>query len=932
MRKFTLTILSFLPLALFAQQQQQTLPFDPAVRTGKLANGFTYYIRHNEEPKKKVIMYLVNKVGSVLEDEDQRGLAHFMEHMEFNGTKHFPHNELVDYLQKNGVRFGADINAYTSFDETVYQLPLPTDDPKVVSSGMEIMRDWTQEALLDPTEIDKERGVVLEEKRLGKGAGERMQRQFWPVLLNNSRYAIRIPIGLDTVLNNFKRPVIYRFYHDWYRPDLQALIIVGDINVDQMEKAIKAQFSSLKNPVNEKKRVTYNVPLDGRNHFVAVTDKEMTSTVAEVIIKQPKLPIHTAAEYRQSIIRQLYNSMLAQRFAELSRQANPPFVQGGANISGFIGNLDNFDASVVAKPGELKQGLKAVWTEVERARRFGFSQTELDRAKNDYQNQFESLLKEKNKTNSESYVREYQDHFLHGTASPGIRYEYNLVTADLKTIGLADLNTLAKTAVKTTDRDILVLAPEKDKAGLPNEAIVNSWLKAIENEALNPYVDKANSQPLLSSWPAGGNIVAETKDTSLNLITYVLSNGVKVVLKPTTFKDDQLLFSAFSPGGTSLYKDEEFQSANNAELIPAFGVGNYDPGQLDHFLSGKQVGVQPFIGDRTQGIQGSAEPKDLETALQLVYAYYTAPRKDTAIFNSIVERSKAGLANRANDPQSVFKDSVSATLYHNNVRKTGPSIEKMNQVSLDRAYAIYKERFADASTTTFTFVGNIDTTAIKPLLEKYLAVLPTTYSGEQARDLGIHIAAGKITRDIYKGTEPKATVALFWSGTYQFSPENNVTLDALKECLEIRLLERLREDESGVYSPGAYVQMSKYPDNRYMFIVQFGCGPQNVDKLIASTLDEVKKLKTSGPQQVNVDKWRVENLRERETDMQTNGFWLNFLTGQQNDNEPYTTVNTFIQCLQSVTTASVKAAAEQYLSGENFIRLVLLPETMATNK
>jgi zinc protease len=931
MRKITLSILTFLPLALFAQQQK-TLPFDPAVRTGKLANGFTYYIRHNEEPKKKVIMYLVNKVGSVLEDEDQRGLAHFMEHMEFNGTKHFPHNELVDYLQKNGVRFGADINAYTSFDETVYQLPLPTDDPKVVSSGMEIMRDWAQEALLDPTEIDKERGVVLEEKRLGKGAQERMQRQLWPVIFKNSRYAVRLPIGLDTVLHNFKRPAIARFYHDWYRPDLQALIVVGDIDVNEMEKKIKAQFSSLKNPLNEKKRVTYNVPLDGKNYFLAVTDKEMTATVAEVIIKQPKLNLHTAAEYRESIIRQLYNSMLGERFAELSRQANPPFVQGGANISGFIGNLDNFDASVVAKPGELEKGFKAVWTEVERARRFGFTQTELDRAKNDYQNQFASLLKEKNKTNSESYVREYQDHFLHGTASPGISYEYNLVTADLKTIGLADLNTLAETAVKATDRDILVLAPEKDKAGLPNEGTVNSWLKAIENEDLTPYVDKTNTQPLLNSWPVAGKIVAETRDTSLNLITYTLSNGVRVVLKPTTYKDDQVLFSGFSPGGTSLYTDKEYQSAANAGLIPAFGVGNYDPGQLDKFLSGKQVRVGPFIGDRTQGIKGSAEPKDLETAMQLVYAYYTAPRKDTAIFNSILLRSKAGLANRGSDPKSVFQDSVSATLYNNNIRKTGPSIGKINQINLDRAYAIYKERFADAANTTFTFVGNIDTTTIKPLLEKYLAALPASHSGEEARDLGIHIATGKITKNVYKGTEPKATVDLFWSGTYAFSPENNVTLDALKECLEIRLLERLREDESGVYSPGAFVQMSKLPQNRYTFIVQFGCAPQNVDKLIASTLDEVNKLKTTGPLQVNVDKWRAENLRERETEMQTNEFWLGFLTGQQNDNEPYSTVNTFNQRLGNVTVQSVKAAANQYLSGDNFIRMVLLPEPSVASK
>lgn len=929
MKKLTSTLFSLIPLALFAQQSKP-LPFDPAVRTGKLPNGFTYYIRHNEEPKKKVVMYLVNKAGSVLEDEDQRGLAHFMEHMEFNGTKHFPHNELIDYLQKNGVRFGADINAYTSFDETVYQLPLPTDDPQVVSHGMEIMRDWAQEALLDPTEIDKERGVVLEEKRLGKGAGERMQRIFWPILLNNSRYATRVPIGLDTVLQNFKRPTIARFYHDWYRPDLQALIIVGDIDVNQMEKNIKAQFSDLRNPKNEKPRTAYHVTLDGKNQFIAVTDKEMTATVAEVIIKQPKLKLKTEAEYREGIIRQLYNSMIGERFAELSRQANPPFVQGGANISGFIGNLDNFDASVVAKPGELEKGFKAVWTEVERARRFGFANGELERAKANYQAQFESLLMEKNKNNSENFVKEYQDHFLNGTASPGISFEYKLVTKQLQTITLNDLNTLAKSEIKNTDRDILILAPEKDKAKLPNEATINFWLNEITNSHLSPYIDETSTQPLLTSQPKAGKILSETKDKDLGLITYTLSNGVKVVIKPTTFKDNQILFSGFSNGGTSLYSDQEFQSANAAGMIPSFGVGNYNPGQLDKFLSGKQLRVSPFITDRSQGIKGGTEPKDLETALQLVYAYYTEPRKDATIFNGIIDRSKAGLANRSNDPKSVFQDTVSATLGNYNIRKTGPTIEKINQIDLDRAYQIYKERFANANGTTFTFVGSIDTNQLKPLLEKYIAALPATQNKTEAKDLGIHIPEGKITKNVYKGTEPKATVDLFWSGTYQFSPENNVTLDALKECLEIRLLERLREDESGVYSPGAFVQMTKLPENRYTFIVQFGCAPQNVDKLIASTQDEINKLKANGPLQINIDKWRIESKRERETEMQTNDFWLSFLTGQQNNEEPYNTVNTFNQRLDKVTVQTVKAAANQSFSGDNYIRIVLLPEASAS--
>jgi zinc protease len=558
--KFTLLALLFaLPFNTIAQQSK-SLPLDPAVHTGKLSNGLTYYIRHNTEPKNRVVMYMVNKAGSVLEDEDQRGLAHFTEHMSFNGTVHFPHNELINYLQKAGVRFGADINAYTSFDETVYELPLPSDKPDILNTGLEIMHDWAQSATLDPTEIDKERGVVLEEKRLGKGAGESMQRVYWPVLLNNSRYAVRIPIGLDTVLDNFKRPIIARFYHDWYRPDLQALIIVGDINADSLERVVKATFSDLKNPVHERVRTKYTVPLNGKNQFVAVTDKEMTSTVAEVIIKHPLPPLRTATDYRRAIMQNLFNQMLDERYAELSRKADPPFVQGGGEISDFIGGLDSYDASVVAKPGELERGFKAVWRETERIRRFGFTPTELARAKTAYLNGMEESLKEKNKTSSESFVKEYQAYFLKDIAAPGISAEYALTKNALPGITLAEVNNLTKEYITNNNRDILIMAPDKDKGTLPNEVTVNGWLKSVEAENLGPYKDEVSSKPLLATAPIPGQIKSDQQEGDLHIITLTLSNGLKVVLKPTDFKNDRILFSAFAPGGTSLYGNADFQS------------------------------------------------------------------------------------------------------------------------------------------------------------------------------------------------------------------------------------------------------------------------------------------------------------------------------------------------------------------------------------
>jgi zinc protease len=892
-----------------------------------LPNGFTYYIRHNEEPKNRVVFYLANKVGSILETDEQRGLAHFMEHMSFNGTKHFPKNQLVDYLQKSGVRFGADLNAYTSFDETVYQLPLPADKPEILQNGIQIMRDWAQEATLDPAEIDKERGVILEEKRLGKGAQERMRSQYFPTLLNQSRYASRLPIGTEDILKSFKTETIREFYHTWYRPDLQALIVVGDIDVNQMEQAIKAKFGDLKNPASEKERVKYTIPLTGKNNFQAVTDPEMTAIVAQVIIKHQGNDLSTASDYKAAIITGLFNSMLGARYAELLRQAEPPYIQGGAYIGDLLGGLNNFSASVSVKPQGMEKGLKVVWREIERIKRFGFTATELARAKQSYLNRMESSLKEKNKTNSDSYVNEYLAYFLKNEAAPGIDAEYELVKLALPQIDLAELSKLAQAYIRDDNRTILLMAPEKDKAGLPDEATVTAWLKAVEAEVIKPYNDQVSTLALLTKAPIPGKIVKEVKDAHLGITTLTLSNGVKVVLKPTEFKNNEIMFNSFSAGGTSLYNDADYQSAANSVIIPSFGAGNYNTTELGKFLSGRQLAVQPYIGERSQGVSGGAIPKDLEAALQLAYAYITEPRKDENQFQSIIQRSKAAIANRGSDPGTVFKDSVSAFLGNYNIRRTPPTLAKLDQINLDRAYQIYKERFANAAGTIYTFVGAIDMKTIKPLLEKYVASLPATKSGQQAKDLGIYPPKGRVEKNIYKGTEQKATVQLYFTGEFTYTTKEKQQLDALKETLEFRLLERLREDEGGVYTPGAYASVSKAPSPRYSFLIAFGCAPQNVDKLIASALDEVNTMKTQGPPHGNVDKYKAEQQRSRETEVNTNKYWLAYLSGNLQNKDPLTGLDDFAANLQSITPESLKVTAQKYLSGKNFIRFVLLPET-----
>ncbi|MFA6945733.1 MAG: insulinase family protein [Pedobacter sp.] len=905
----------------------EIIPLDPAIRIGKLPNGFTYYIRRNIEPKNRVQLYLANKVGSIMENDDQRGLAHFMEHMGFNGTKNFPKNDLVNYLQKAGVRFGADLNAYTSFDETVYQLPIPSDDPEVLKNGIQIMRDWAQEATLDPAEIDKERGVVLEEKRLGKGAQQRMQDKYLPMLFNNSRYSDRLPIGTEEVLKNFSAETIKQFYKDWYRPDLQALIVVGDIDVNAMEQIIKAKFSDLKNPVKPRQRTKYSISLLNKNQFIAVTDKEFPVSVAQIMIKHPESKLITKTDYRNSILRSLFNSMIGTRFADMSKQADPPFLQAGANISGFLAGLDMYNVFVVAKPGEMERGFKAVLTETERVQRFGFTQTELDRAKQAYLTNMESAFKEKDKTPSESLVNEYLRHFLEQEASPGIEYEYQMANSLTGGISLNDINVLAKKYITDVNRDVIIMGPEKDKANLPDEAKVESWVSGIKQSNVSAYIDQVSDKPLLSSKPAGGKVVSESKTPEIGVTEFKLSNGVKVILKPTDFKNDEISFSAFSPGGSSLYNDADYQSAVYATaIIRNGGVGEFNSVQLPKLLSGKRVSVSPYISERFEGISGSSTPKDLETALQLTYLYFTQPRKDAETFKGLIAQQKGGLANRGNDPNSVFADSVAAILGNYNVRRTGPSIEKINQVNLDRAFEIYKDRFADASDFTFVFVGSFEPAKIRPLLEQYLGSLPSTNRKETARDLGIQVPAGKIDKKVYKGQEPKASVRLVFSGGYTYSEKHNNQLNALAEVLTIKLIERLREDEGGVYGVGARASYTKFPKSRYTFSILFGCAPENVEKLISSTLDEINKIRQHGAQATDIEKFLAEENRTTETQLKDNGFWLGYLTNQyQNEDEPKQ-ILTYLESLKELTPEFLKATVQYRLTPENYIRMVLLPE------
>ncbi|MBD1362674.1 insulinase family protein [Mucilaginibacter sp. ZT4R22] len=913
--------------AAVATAQSSEIPLDAAVRTGKLKNGFTYYIRHNATPKNRAQFYLVNKVGSVLENDDQLGLAHFVEHMTFNGSRNFPKNTMMNYLQTAGVRFGADVNAYTGYDETVYQLPLPTDSKELVDKGLQIVHDWAQSATLDPVEIDKERGVILEEKRLGKGASDRLQQQYYPLLFNHSRYAARNPIGTDAILKSFKPAIIKQFYHDWYRPDLQALIIVGDIDAAAMEKKVKALFDDLKNPVAKKKRVAYAIPLTGKNQFIALTDKETTSTTAEIVIKHKAPVMSTTADYKGLLTRQLFNSMIASRFAELSRQPDPDYLSANSGIRDFLGGLDTYRATVVVKPGELKKGFMAMWYETERLRALGFSADELDRAKQNLKEQMENIYREKDKNPSGNYVQEYLSHFLKNEAAPGIEGEYKLMNRYLPLIQLDDMNTLIGSYLKDNNRDMIITAPADAQKDLPNQAEMERWIAEVRSMPVQAFSVQKLSSALLAAEPVAGKVVTEVTDSKEGITTLTLSNGVKIIIKPTTFKNNQIIFRGFSPGGTSLYEDKDYPSAANAaSIIAAAGVGNLNATELDRFVADKELEVRPYIAERFQGITGGSSVKDFEVAMSLVYAYLTQPQKDSSLYKTMMERSRARYDKRANDPGSVFNDTVSAVLGNKNIRRTGPSIKKLDMVNLDRAYQIYKERFSNAGNMTFVFTGSIDIAAAKPVFEKYLGSLPRTPIADKARDLDIDIPAGSISKTVYKGREAKASVLLVYSGKYDYNDRNNILFDALRETLNIRLLETLREQESGVYSPRVELSTTQYPKGRFSLTIQFGCAPANVDKLIATAKAEVTALANNGPRPEIIRKWQAEWVRQRELDVNENAWWLSYLVEKLQSGGKLDGYANDLIIVKETTPAAIQDIAHQQLLNGNLIKMILVPE------
>ena len=935
-------LLASAPAAAVAQAPKQPaaapaltapLPTDPKVKIGTLPNGIRYYIRQNKKPEKRAELRLVVNAGSVLETDDQLGLAHFVEHTAFNGTTHFAKNDLVKYLQSIGVRFGADLNAYTGFDETVYILPVPTDTARLVEQAFTILEDWAHGQVFDSTEVVNERGVVREEWRLGKGAGDRMLHQWLPIALRGSRYAERLPIGNDQSIMTATPGRLRSFYKNWYRPDLQAVIAVGDFDPAVIEAQIKKHFSGLKMPANPPKRVAPTVPPNKEPLIAVASDKEATGSDIELMFKLPAEKTKTVADYRRNLMERLYMSMLNQRLEEISQKPDAPFLGAGASKGNFIGRTtEAFTLGANVKDGGIDRGLEALLTEAKRVDQFGFLQSELDRAKQNLLRGYERAYAERDKTLSASFVQEYVGNYLNSEPIPGIDYEYKLAQQLVPEITLADVNKMASRWITDDNRVIIAQSPRNDSLKVPTSAELLAVFDKAAKTPVVAYTENLSGAALLDAEPTAGKIVSGKTIPGIGTTVWTLSNGIRVYVKPTDFKDDEIVFNASSPGGTSLAADSNFMSAAFASQVVALsGIGKFNAIDLGKKLAGKAVRVSAAVGETSEGLAGQASPKDLETLFQLIYLQFTGPRLDTSAYKAFKNQAAPYLANRGVDPDEVFSDTVQVTMAQHNVRARPLTTATFAEINPEKALDFYRTRFADASDFVFAFVGNIDTVAMKPLVERYLASLPALNRKETFRDNGVRPPAGVVERVVRKGVEPKANTIIEFTGACEYAPENRFAIRAMMELVQIRLNETLREQLGGAYSPSAGGSCTRTPRQEYSINVQFNSSPDNVEKLTKSVFATIDSLKKNGPTQADVNKVKEQLTRSREVEVKQNGYWAANIVGRDQAGEDVSgLLAAYDRMVAGLTGTQIQDAVKKYFNTANYARFVLLPESGKT--
>jgi len=929
-----ISILALSVLALpgaFAQIQDYNSPIppDPNIKIGKLDNGITYYIKYNKRPEQRVELRLAINAGSICETDGQQGLAHFCEHMCFNGTKNFPSNKIVDMLEAMGMKFGAEINAYTSFDQTIYMLKVPTDKVESINTGFQVLEDWAHQVSLEDVEIDKERGVIVEEWRLGLGADDRMMQKYLPVLLKGSKYADRLPIGKVEIIKSFPYDTLRSFYRTWYRPDLMAVVVVGDIDPKLAEEKIREYFGRIPAQANPGKRTESPVPDNTEPLISVVTDREASGYDAQIMFKQPKSDAITYNDYRSSLMRSLYARMLNKRFQEIGQKPDAPFMYAGSGYGGFIGRtIDVYSLYAGAKENQLEKSIEMVLTENEKVRQYGFTSSELEREKMNILTLYENGAKEADKTLSATYADEFIRNYLDKESIPGYQKEFELVKEMLPSITLDEINKLGQSWITGKNIIALITAQEKEGIKVPTEQQVAEIIKSAGSKKVEAYVDVSTEAPLLSEQPSPAAVVKRTENRDFGFTDLLFGNGVRMILKPTDFKNDEILMTAFSPGGLSLYPDQDVMSATlAATIVVQSGLGDYNYTGLQKKLSGNTARLSPYINELREGVSGNCSPKDLETLLQLNYLYFTRIRRDDDAFNAYLSRMRNMIKPMRAVPQVIFQDTLSKIVSMNSPRVIAvPTDAQLDQVNLERIMAIFKDRFADASDFTYIMVGNFKTDEVVPMLEKYIGGLPSIKRKEIWRDVTPGFPAGKTVVDVPKNSEPQSQVAMIWRGDFRWKPVDRQGFVMLMDILTIKCRESMREDQGGVYGVSINGSPSKLPTPKYTIQSSWGCNPDNVEKLSQTLLDEMNKIKKNGPTETDLNKVKETMIRERETQVKENSFWLSYLQNHYMYGNKILSLEEYKDLVNSFTVKKIQTVANKYLDTESYVKVYLTPK------
>ena len=911
--------------AAFAQQMPP-IPTDPNVRIGKLDNGLTYYIRHNELPENQADFYIAQKVGSILEEDNQRGLAHFLEHMCFNGTTNFPDNLLREYLETIGVKFGANLNAYTSVDETVYNISnVPVIREGVVDSCLLILHDWANDLTLDNKEIDKERKVIHEEWRTRTGAMMRMYEKVFPVMYKDSKYAYRLPIGTMEVVDNFPYQALKDYYEKWYRPDQQGIIVVGDIDVDAVEAKIKKMFSPIEMPENPAERVYFPVSDNDEPIIAIAKDKEQQVPLIYMFYKHDVIPNdqkgnmgYLAMNYMISMA----GNMLNARLAELTQQPQPPFIQAFAEDGNFLvaKTKGAFTGVAVAKEDGILTSTEALMTEIERVRRFGFTASEYARAKADYLRSLESAYNEREKMKNSQYVNEYVRHFIDNEPIPGIENEYAIMGQIVPNIPVDAVNQLVKQLIGEKNIVVGVFCPEKESMKYPTEDELKGIISKVRTAELTAYVDKVSDEPLMKGTPKGGKVV-KSEEGPFGSKVLTLSNGVKVVLKKTDFKADEIKMSAFSEGGTSMFDDKDavqFKFMNS--VVSLGGLGNFSAVDLDKVLAGKMASASAYVNSVNEGISGECSPKDLETMLQLTFMRFTAPRMDADAFVSFVNRNKAALANAAADPGTAFSDTLSVALYNRHPRVVNVKAETMDQIDYNRVMELYKDRFADASDFTFIMVGNIDEATAVPLIEKYLGSLPSIKRNEKFRNVDPEIRKGQYENNFVREMETaKSTVLMLATGKCKYTQENVVKMSMLSQLLNILYTQTVREEAGGTYGVSCSGMVNKYPKEEGVFQIYFDTDPQRREQMVKLIEKGIDDFIAKGPKAEDLNKVKEYMLKTYQQNQKENSYWMSILNDMLWKKADLNTG--YEKTVNAVTAESLEKFAKEFFGQKNMIEV-----------